>query len=110
MIKLKEVKNNANIREYFDKKKKFLIIKFILFYLFIFLLIIFFWYYLSCFCAVFRNTQIHLIKDTLISFVISLTYPFILYLLPGLFRIPALKSKKSDKLFLYKFSKIIQII
>ena len=109
VIELKKLKKNDNLREKVEKMKKFLIIKFILFYVFVFILVIFFWYYLSCFCAVYKNTQIHLIKDTLISFSTTLMYPFILYLLPGIFRIPALKSKKGDKLFLYKFSKFIQL-
>ena len=101
---------NDNIRGISDKMKKLFIIKFILFYIFSLLLLSFFWYYLACFCSVYRNTQIHLIKDTLISFVTLLIYPFILYILPGLFRIPALKSKKGDSLFLYNFSKLIQLI
>ena len=69
-----------------------------------------FWYYISCFCAVYKNSQIHLIKDTLISFGFSMLYPFALCILPGIFRIPALRADKSDKECLYKFSKILQLI
>ena len=83
-------------------------IKFILFFLISFLFLIFFWYYLSCFCAVYENTQIHLIKDTFISFGLSLLYPLGLYLLPGFFRIPSLKSK--NKKCLYIISRLIQLI
>ena len=42
--------------------------RFILFFILSFLLLLFFWYYVSCFCAVFKNTQIHLIKNVLIGF------------------------------------------
>ena len=54
----------------------------------------FFWYFISAFCSVYKNTQIILIKDTLISFTISMIYPFGLNLLPGMFRIPSLRDEK----------------
>ena len=62
------------------------------------------------FGAIFRNTQIYLLNDTLISFALSLVYPIGIYLLPGLFRIQALFGPKKDKKCLYKFSKAIQMI
>ena len=67
-------------------------------------------YYITMFCAVYTNTQIHLLKDTFSSFGLSLLYPFGLYLIPGLFRIPALKAKNKDMLWQYKLSKLISII
>ena len=85
-----------------------LTIKFLLFFQISTLFLIFFWYYLSCFCAVYKNTQYFLIKDTIVSFGLSLLYPFGLNLLPGLFRIPSLK--KNDRQCLYQVSKIIQFI
>ena len=83
-------------------------IKFILFIIIGFIILIFFWYYLSCFCCVFANTQYPLIKDTLISYGLSMLYPFGLNLIPGLFRIPALKS--NSRKILYIISKIIAFI
>ena len=62
------------------------------------------------FCTIYKDTQIHLIKDTLISFGISLLYPFGIYLLPGLFRIPALSDKHNKKECLYNLSKLVQMI
>ena len=85
-------------------------VKFFLFFVIEFSLLLLFWYYLSCFCAVYKNTQIHLIKDTLISFGLSLVYPLLLYLIPGVFRIPALRAKKANMECLYKFSKMLQLI
>ena len=70
----------------------------------------FFWYFISCFCVVYKNTQIILIKDTLLSFGLSMIYPFGLNLIPGIFRIPALKSRNKDKKCLYKLSGIIALI
>ena len=74
------------------------------------LFLLLFWYYLACFCAVYVNTQYYLIKDTAISFCLSLLYPFGLNLLPGFFRIPALKAKKKNKETLYKISLLIALI
>ena len=83
--------------------------KFIMFFIFIFVFLLLFWYYVGCFCAVYKNTQIHLLSDTLISFVSSMLYPFLLYLLPGIFRIPALKNEEKKGEYMYNFSKIIQL-
>ena len=87
---------------------KCLKIKFVFFFIFNFLFLFLFWYYLSCFCAVYKNTQTYLIKDTFISFGTSLLYPFGIYLLPGIFRIPSLNSK--NKRCMYIICKLIQLI
>ena len=71
---------------------------------------LFFWYFISCFCAVYSNTQLILISDTLISFGISMLYPFGLNLFPGMFRISALQAKNKDKICLYKFSELLALI
>ena len=73
-----------------------------------FIFLILFWYYISCFGAIYKNTQIHLIKNTIICFGLSLLYPFGLCLIPGVFRIPSLRAYKQDKECIYKISKIIQ--
>ena len=83
-------------------------LKFIFFFIISYIFIFSFWFYLSCFCALYNKTQIHLIKDTISSFIISLIYPLFLNLLPVIFRILSLKSGKRK--LMYKFSKIIQII
>ena len=68
-----------------------------------------FFYFISCFCGVYPNTQILLIQDTLVSFGLSMIYPFALNLLPGLFRIPSLKAPKKDKQCMYKISNVIAL-
>jgi len=85
-------------------------IKFISYFILGFIFLLFFWYYLSVFSAIYKNTQIHLIKDTIISFCISLIYPLVIYLLPGIFRIPALSDDKVKRICMYKISKILQIL
>ena len=89
---------------------KKLILKYNIFYFISFVLLIFFWYYISTFCAVYKNTQIALISSTLSSFSFSLTYPFGLNLLSGIFRIPALKSKEKNKECLYTFGNVLALI
>ena len=97
-----------NVDEESQKLSKKIFIKFTFFYMISFIILIFFWFYLSCFCIVYKNTQIYLIKDTLIGFGTSFITPFHICLLPGLFRIPALKSK--NKKYLYGLSKLIQML
>ena len=60
------------------------------------------------FGVIYKNTQIHLLKDTLMSFGLSFLIPFGIYLLPGLFRIPSLSNHKNKKKCLYNFSKFLQ--
>ena len=106
-----QLKNeNNDIIKKSEKIIKCLKIKFTLFFILTFLLLILFWYYISCFCAIYRNTQIHLIKDTLTSYALSLLYPFVTNLLPGIFRMPSLRAKNKDKECLYQISKLIQMI
>ena len=107
---LKNSENNENFNEQIEKVFKCLIIRFTLFFDISILFLLLFWYYLSCFCAVYRNTQLFLIKDTLISFAFSLLYQFIINLIPGIFRIQALNSNINNKECMYKVSKILQLL
>ena len=82
--------------------------KFILYFIFTFILMIFILYYITCFCGIYVNTQIHLIKDSLISLATSLLIPFVLYLIPGIFRITALRAEKPNRKMMYKFSCVLE--
>ena len=108
IISFKQSKIKNNIKRRVRKLINYLDIKFILYYIISFLFLLFFWYYISMFCVIYKNTQIHLLKDVLISFGLSLLFPFVIYLLPGFLRIPALSSKKKKRQYLYNFSKCIQ--
>ena len=107
IVKLKQSKKKKNLEERHRELLTNLKIKFIIFFIISFILLLMCWYYITCFCGVFVNTQIHLIKDSIISFTMGLLYPFGIYLIPGIFRIVALKYKKP---LLYKFSLLIQKI
>ena len=71
---------------------------------------IFYWYFISCFGAAYKNTQLILIKDMLISFTTSMLYTFLFKLFPSIFRIPSLRSPNKDQKYLYKISKILNMI
>ena len=108
-----EIKNESNIKRAQEKSKEvwsFIKLKVLIFFLLCFLIMAFFWYFISCFCAVYKNTQIILISDTLISFGMSMFYPFAINLIPGIFRIPALRASSKDKECLYKTSVVISLV
>ena len=106
VLRIKNSESN-NISKKLISESKAINCKFIAFFIIVLILLLFFGYYVGCFCAVYKNTQIQLIADTLLSFSISLLYPLILYFIPGLFRIPSLKNSNECK---YRISKIIQLI
>ena len=106
VIQQKNNKSDENTVLKLKRMINILIKKFILSYVFCFILLFFSWYYISCFCAIFCNTQVHLIKDVLIGFGLSLIYPIISYLFSGIFRFIAFKNENK---FIYKFSNLIVI-
>ena len=104
---MKKINNNNShmILKIFECIK----IKIAFFYIFIFLMFIFSWYTVTCFCAVYENTQIAFIKDSFLSFGLGLLYPFVLYLIPSFLRIISLKYCNGKLSFIYKLSDIIPI-
>ena len=109
-LTLKQIRNYEKTKKQCESIKKCLIIKFIVFIIISFILMLFCWYYISSFCGVYINTQSHLFKDTIIGLSISMVFPFILCLLPGTCRFPALKAKNRDRRCLYKFSGFAELI
>ena len=103
-----EIKNLDNDNRY----KLFQILKCVkrkitFYFIFTFLVFLFYWYAVTCFCAVYENTQSAFIKDSFSSFGLGLLYPFILYLFPSILRNISLKCCKGSLSCLYKFSDII---
>ena len=99
-----------HVKERGEKLIKKLKIKFVFYFIFGYIILIFFWYYISMFNAVYKNTQYLLLKDTLMGFALSLASPFVIYLLPGIFRIPALGNPQKNRKCLYNFSKVFTIL
>ena len=110
LIELKKIKSKSNLHKRINELKRIINIKIILYFIISCIFLFCFWYYLSMFGAVYRNTQYHLIKDTLISFSLSLIYPFFIYLIPGIFRIPALSNIKNKRKCLYNINLLFQMI
>ena len=82
-------------------------IKICFFFIFTGLFFLFYWYIITCFCAVYENTQKAFIKDSYISFGLNLLYPFIIYLFPTILRILSINYCKGKLSFVYKLSDII---
>ena len=71
-----------------------LLIKNIIFFFINFIFLSFFWYYLTCFNALYKNTQIYLLKNTTISFIIFMINPFVISVIIALMRKDALSKPK----------------
>ena len=110
IIEMKQVSSINHLIKKAEEIKKWIFMKSICYFVSSSALLLFFWYYLSCFCAIYKNTQLHLIKDTLFSYGLSMIYPFGIYLLPGIFRIPSLRNPKKNRETMYKFSKMLQLL
>ena len=96
-----EVKNQTMRILAIDKKKsvlKCVIIKFIIFSVLNLILLVAFWYYLTCFNALYANTQVDLIINSVISFGLSCLYPFLINIIPAVFRMDSLSSNKNQKM------------
>ena len=107
IIKIKN-SHKENIDNIAKEELKKIFYKSILLFIITYILLFFFWFYLGCFCAVYKNTQIHLLIEVLSSLATSLITPFFINLLPGIFRIPVLDKTEKRK-YMYKFSKFLQI-
>ena len=106
ILEIKKISDEKIIQKKLYKIKCKIIIFFILTYILLF----FFWIYLGCFCAVYKNTQIHLFINVLLSFAFSFVTPFIKCLIPSVFRIISLNKNKNNRYLLYKFSKLLQML
>ena len=84
-----------------------LTIKYIIFFILGIIILLFFWMLLSSFGAVYQNTQVIILENTLISFGMSFIYPFFINIFPCILRMISLNSKSEC---LYNFSKILQIL
>ena len=110
---LLEIKNQSSFEasnNIVDKVKRNIVIKYIIYFIAGLLFLLFFWLLLSSFGAVYQNTQIIIFENTLISFGISLIFPFFVNIFPCIFRILSLKDESKSMNRVYTFSKIIQYL
>ena len=110
-----EIKQFSNYKDNFKKVTNIFECikrKLVTFFIFTFLLFLFYWYLISAFCAVYINTQKIFLKDSAMSFLISLIEPFIIYGLSTILRFISLAKcckKNSFCQFIYKLSSIIPL-
>ena len=98
--------NNAKIRA--NQVRKLLFVKYICFYILGFVSLLIFGYYLAAFGSVYQNTQYILIKNVIISYIISLIFPFIFIALPSILRRYSLKD--ASRKWIFNLSKYLQYI
>ena len=110
ILQFKKIRMKKNVNKIFLNLGNNIKNKIILYFILSTIFLVIFWYYLSMFCAIYVNTQIHLIKDTVTSYLLSFIEPLGIYLIPGIFRISALSKRHNNKYILYKFSIILQNI
>jgi hypothetical protein len=110
ILKLKQLERISIMVKKMILSLKIFKLKTILFNIIGLIILIFGWYYLTMFCAVYTNTQTHLLKDIFSSFGLSLIYPFGINLVPGFFRIYALRAPKKNRKCLYKLSQLVSLI
>ena len=110
ILEIKKQKKLTVANDIKDKVIKKLKIKYIFFFLLGIIFLWVFWLFLSSFSAVYKNTQIILIKNTLISFAISLIYPFFINIFPCLLRIISLSGKNRNLGCIYNSSKFFQLL
>ena len=109
ILDFKNNRKNIDIKELIHKGLKLIskiFTRSVLYFIISTIFLLFYWYYLALFCAIYVNTQIHLIKDTAVSFGLNLITPFAINILPGIFRIPSLSNKNNKYLFF--ISKVLQ--
>ena len=82
-------------------------LKLAVFFFFAFVFFVVYWYIITVFCAVYKNTQKIFIKDSIISFLISLSYSLVLYFISSCLRLCSLKCSKACSSIIYKISDII---
>ena len=104
--KLNNIKSEKEKNLKLSKLMKCWKIKIIIFYLLIIIFMVLFHIYVVTFCTVYVNTQKHLIKSTLISFSLSMIYPFGICLITTFLRKLSLRFKNK---FLFNCSKIMQL-
>ena len=111
--KKSELEKEAMLRSEFDEEKtilekelgdfyNFYIKRVNIYFIASFILLALNWYFMTSYCAIFRNSGLKLIVNSIISVLSSFILPFILGLIPAGFGILAIKLKKNMIFKIYK--------
>ena len=69
-----------------------------------------FLYYITAFCAVYSIIQTHMIKDSLMSFLLAMSYSIVFSLISTIIRVYSLKEESKFRQVIYFVSWIISLI
>ena len=106
--KLKKEINIEDARQKSDGLLNCVKLRICIYYIFSLIFLILFGIYVSCFCAVFENTQLLLIETMIFSWILSLLYPFAICFFTAIFRKCSLRNKGNS--CCYKINKILQLL
>ena len=98
IYQIRQLKKVDKIKKVLKRIKQ----KLIVFYVVTFLLFLFYWYLISCFCAVYKDTQIIYIKKCIKTFINDIFIPFVIHMAFAFGRIFALKQNTKFRSLLYK--------
>lgn len=101
--KEEDIEKARNLRMNFIKCTR---VKNIIYFIFVIALMFLEWYYISAFCSVYKNTQLHLIINICITFILNMLFPFALCFFIGVCRMWGLKGKHR---WMYIISKVLQL-
>ena len=103
----KNVKDAKNEEKNIIKKLKY---KYILYFGMTIFFNILFFYYITAFCSVYSIIQIHMISNSLMSFLLTMSYSIALSMISTIIRIFSLKKENKFRHFSYIISWIISLI
>ena len=110
IIKLRNYKILEEAKKFVPNLIRKLKFKFILYFgITIFFNIIFF-YYITAFCAIYSIIQTHMISDSLMSFLLAISYSLIISMISSFFRVSSLKKESKLRHFFYLISWILSLI
>ena len=110
IIELRNYKKIKTAKEKVPKLISKLQLRYVIFYVITILLNLSFFYYIMAFCAVYSIIQTHMISDSLMSFLLTMSYSLILSLISSIIRIFSLKKENKFRHFLYLISWVISLI
>ena len=110
IIELKKHKKLIHAQNAISSTRRKLVIKYIIFFIIGILFHLFFWIALSSFSTMYTNTQVLVLENALLSFAISLIYPFIFNIIPSILRISSLKGTEKKHNIMFNISKFLQMI
>ena len=108
-----ELRNYKDLNEAENKRVKLiktLKIRYVLFFGIIILFNLAFFYYITAFCAIYSIIQTHMISDSMMSFLMTISYSIILSLISANFRISSLKKQNKIRHIFYFISWIIALL